>query len=133
MHDAALWGRNPECRFSVFQAALVASFVVVPRSEDVIASMPVVEELVGMGLIAEDYIVEEVAVEYFEAAGVLETVVRTVEAIAQSDEVDNVAEAIGHWGTAFGSAPAILAVPELADFEDHFRSRMMHLHRQTES
>jgi hypothetical protein len=61
VRDAALWERNLECSCSVLQSALVASFVGARRSEVVLASMPAVEELVGMGLVAEDYIAEEVA------------------------------------------------------------------------
>ena len=60
----------------MLQSALVASFVGARRSEVVLASMPVVEGPVGMGLVAEDYIAGEVAVEYLEAADVaLEIVV----------------------------------------------------------
>lgn len=54
MHVAALKERSPGYNWLVVEVALVASFVAVWSSEVVLASMTVVEELVGQDLVAVD-------------------------------------------------------------------------------
>lgn len=70
MYDAELRERNPVCS-SGYEKAIVAGFVGLWNFEAVSASMDVAGELGLKVLVAGDYIVGEVAVEDFEAAGVV--------------------------------------------------------------